>query len=119
MKKIILTLIITLSVTGIFAQTTPQNYNKGASTNDFILNQNFPNPFNPETNIEFEIYKSGFTVIKIYNIIGKEINSLVNEYLRSGKYNLNFNTSGLTNGVYFYRLVVNDFIETKKMILIK
>jgi len=99
-------------------QTGIENLNQLQPTN-YKLYQNFPNPFNPETNIEFEIYKSGFTVIKIYNIIGKEINSLVNEYLRSGKYNLNFNTSGLTNGVYFYRLVVNDFIETKKMILIK
>jgi photosystem II stability/assembly factor-like uncharacterized protein len=108
----------TIINTSTGGQTGIENLNQQQPTN-YKLYQNFPNPFNPETNIEFEIFKPGFTQIKIYNLLGEEKNSLVNEYLKSGKYKLNFNASGLTSGVYFYRLFVNEFIETKKMILIK
>ncbi len=86
---------------------------------DFILYQNYPNPFNPVTNLEFGISESGFVSLKVYDIQGKEVKTLVNERLMPGIYKFDFDASGLTNGIYFYTLKVNEYIETKKMLLIK
>lgn len=91
----------------------------------YSLSQNYPNPFNPSTNLEFEIpaSKSGsepeYVSLKIFDILGKEVASLVNGSLSPGKYRYNFNASGLTCGVYFYKLQTHGFAQTKKMILIK
>ncbi|MBK8552067.1 MAG: T9SS type A sorting domain-containing protein [Ignavibacteria bacterium] len=85
----------------------------------FTLSQNYPNPFNPVTNLEFGISDLGFVSLKVYNIIGKEVATLVNENLNPGTYKYRFDGSGLTSGVYFYTLKVNGFSETKRMILIK
>lgn len=85
----------------------------------FSLSQNFPNPFNPTTNINFDIPKNSFVKLKIYDVSGKELTSLVNENLNAGSYNYQWDASSFTSGVYFYRIETNDFIETKRMILLK
>jgi hypothetical protein len=87
--------------------------------NNYILEQNYPNPFNPSTKINFAIPKSGLITLKIYDILGKEISTLINEYLSAGNYSVNFNGSNIPSGVYFYRLEANRYITTKKMLMIK
>jgi len=85
----------------------------------YKLTQNFPNPFNPSTKINFSIPKSGFVTLKIYDVAGKEVSSLVNESLTAGVYGVDFNAANLTSGIYFYTLRTSDFSETKKMMLVK
>lgn len=87
--------------------------------NDFVLNQNYPNPFNPSTTISFSIPVQGDVSLKIFNIIGQEVATLVNENLSAGNYSFNWNVSNQTSGIYFYNLQVGNFVETKKMILLK
>ena len=87
--------------------------------NNYILEQNYPNPFNPGTIISFSIPNSGFTQLKIYDALGTEINSLVNEYKQSGNYDIEFNAENLPTGIYFYRLISGNYSDTKKMILLK
>ncbi len=86
---------------------------------EFGLSQNYPNPFNPTTTIGFSIPKAGMTKITVYDILGKEVNTLVNENLQPGYYNVNFDAGKLTSGVYFYRMLSGDFNDVKRMILIK
>jgi hypothetical protein len=86
---------------------------------EFILAQNYPNPFNPTTKIKYSIPKESFVKIAIYDILGKEIATLVNEGKPTGNYEIQFNASNLPSGVYFYRMQAGNFIETKKMVLIK
>ncbi|MEO8446454.1 MAG: T9SS type A sorting domain-containing protein [bacterium] len=85
----------------------------------YLLSQNYPNPFNPVTNIEFRIAKQGHVYLKIYDMIGKEAAELVNGDLNAGTYNYDFDASGLTSGVYFYKIIAGDFTETRRMNLIK
>jgi hypothetical protein len=85
----------------------------------FSLSQNYPNPFNPTTNIEFAIAKSGFVSLKVYDILGKEASTLVNNSLAAGKYKVDFNASNLTSGIYFYKLSSEGFSDVKRMVLIK
>jgi subtilisin family serine protease len=94
------------------------NYNSELPS-DFSLSQNYPNPFNPTTNIKFSIANPGLTSLKIYNTLGKEVASLVNEYLQAGSYDADWNASGNSSGVYFYRLQADGFVQTKRMLLIK
>jgi len=86
---------------------------------EFLLSQNYPNPFNPETKIAYSIPVKGHVSLKIYNSIGKEVASLVNRSQNSGNYEVRFDGSSLNSGVYFYKIQVNDFVQTKKMILLK
>ncbi|MCH8033439.1 MAG: T9SS type A sorting domain-containing protein [Bacteroidetes bacterium] len=86
---------------------------------DFTLHQNYPNPFNPSTKIKFVIPNSSFVNLKVYNVLGKEAATLVNEERPAGSYELEFDASSLASGVYLYRLQAGDFIETKKMILLR
>jgi hypothetical protein len=86
---------------------------------DFILNQNYPNPFNPTTTISFSIPSSGFTSLKVYDILGNEVATLLSEEKYAGNYEVRFNASSLTSGTYFYRLSAGSFTEVKKMILLK
>jgi hypothetical protein len=90
---------------------------------DYKLNQNYPNPFNPGTKISFNIPESGLVKLIVYDLLGKEIKTLVSENRKSGNYEINFDASsaagGLPSGIYFYKLQVNNFIESKKMILVK
>lgn len=90
--------------------TRPSNYS---------ISQNFPNPFNPSTTIKYTLPEATNVNIKIFNVIGKEIASLVNEEKQAGNHQSEFNASNLPNGVYFYRIIAGKFSETKKMILLK
>ena len=85
----------------------------------YSLSQNYPNPFNPVTRISFELPKQGFVNLKVYDILGKEVKTLVNEVRGAGSYSVDFNASEFSTGVYFYRLESNGFTDTKKMMLIK
>ena len=85
----------------------------------YKLEQNYPNPFNPITTIKYSVAKSGFVKIKVYDILGKEAANLVNENKPSGNYSVEFNASKLASGVYFYSIYTDNFIQTKKMIVIK
>jgi len=86
---------------------------------DFSLEQNYPNPFNPTTTIEYSIAKASFVEIKIYDILGGEVASLVKENKAPGKHSVRFNASNLPSGIYFYRIVSEKFSATKKLILLK
>jgi hypothetical protein len=85
----------------------------------FSLYQNYPNPFNPSTTIEFYIPERTNVKLVIYDILGREIETLIDKELEPGKYKINFTATNLPSGVYFYRLQAGNFIEQKKMILIK
>ena len=85
----------------------------------YELNQNYPNPFNPVTNIKFAISKAGLTRIIVYDLLGKEIETLCNSYLNEGYYQINFNAAGYSSGIYFYRIESGDFKDAKRMVLIK
>ena len=86
---------------------------------DYALFQNYPNPFNPITTISYQIPKSGEVTIKVYDSIGKEVATLVNEEKQRGRYSVMFDASNLTSGIYFYSLTSGNFKETKKLILLK
>ena len=86
--------------------------------NQFSLYQNYPNPFNPATNIGFRIAEFGFVSLKIYDILGREVN-FVNEEKLAGNYEVKFDASGLSSGIYFYKLSTENYTSVKKMILMK
>jgi len=86
---------------------------------NFTLSQNYPNPFNPVTKIKYSIPKTSFVNITVYDVLGREIKTLVNEEKTPGNYEVEFNASGLPSGVYFYRILAGSFSETKKLILLK
>jgi predicted GH43/DUF377 family glycosyl hydrolase len=85
----------------------------------FVLKQNYPNPFNPTTTIKFQIPNSKFTTLKVYNILGKEVSTLVSKKLNPGIYTYTFNGKNLASGIYYYQLVAGDYQEVKKMILLR
>lgn len=85
----------------------------------FELKQNYPNPFNPTTTIEYSLPRDSFVEVKIYNILGKEIHSLVNQFQRTGLYQLEFDGSHLPSGIYYYRLKSGHYTKTMKMLLLK
>ncbi len=118
-----------LAVNGINSVIESSDY-----PSDFVLNQNYPNPFNPSTKISFSIPSAEFVSLKVFSSLGEEVADLINESKPSGSYEVNFDASKLTSGVYFYQLIVGDpetslpvgkagsgqgFIETRKMILIR
>jgi len=86
---------------------------------EFSLSQNYPNPFNPNTTIQFALPKSGFVSLKIYNLLGREVALLVNEEKTYGTYTVKWNASGMASGVYFYRMQVDSFIETRKLVFLR
>ena len=92
----------------------------------FKLNQNYPNPFNPNTTIKYSIPnvistegRNLFVTLKVYDVLGKEVATLINKEKPAGNYEVNFDASKLSSGVYYYQLRASDYVETKKMILIK
>ena len=86
---------------------------------EYVLSQNFPNPFNPTTKIEYNIPELSLVIIKVYDILGNEIGILVNEEKPIGRYEVEFNATTLPSGIYFYRLQAGSFIDTKKMVLLR
>ena len=87
--------------------------------NSFSLSQNYPNPFNPNTKIEYSIPMSGPIKLKVYDILGNEVATLVNEVKSPGNYTAEFDASAFASGVYIYTIRANDFIQSRKMILMK
>lgn len=85
----------------------------------YNLGQNYPNPFNPATNINYDLPRAGFVSIKLYDSIGREVETLVSENQSAGSHNIRFNSAGLSGGVYFYRMVSAEFQSTRKMIVLK
>jgi len=85
----------------------------------FTLFANYPNPFNPTTTIKFSVPGTHFVTLQVFDMLGREIETLVNEEKSVGNYELKFDGSNLTSGIYFYRLQAGNFVETKKLILLK
>ena len=85
----------------------------------FQLEQNYPNPFNPSTKISWQSAVSGHQTLKIYDVLGNEVATLIDEYRVAGNYEIDFDATGLSSGVYFYKLIIADYSSTKKMILMK
>jgi hypothetical protein len=90
-----------------------------SSPNTFLLHQNYPNPFNPSTKISWQSPVSGWQTIKVYDLLGNEIATLVDEYKTAGSYQVGFNLQNISSGIYFYKLTSGKFTETKKMILLR
>ena len=87
--------------------------------NKFFLAQNYPNPFNPFTTIQFWLPKQSYLSLKIYNTLGEEVKNLIEEELDAGSYEIEFDAAGLTSGIYLYTIITKEFIQTKKMIVMK
>ena len=85
----------------------------------YSLRQNYPNPFNPFTTIKYDLSESGFVNLKVYDILGREVKALVSREQEKGRYTITFNPNNLASGVYFYKLDVNGYTETKKMLIVK
>ena len=86
---------------------------------NFKLYQNYPNPFNPATKIAYSIPQRSFVILEVYNVLGNEVSTLVSEDKPAGEYQVEFNGSGLTSGIYLYNLQAGSYSETKKMIMMK
>jgi len=86
---------------------------------EFNLSQNYPNPFNPETKIRFDVPKSCVVNVTVYDELGKEVTTLVNRQLNTGSYEIKWNASNYSSGIYYYKMTASGFSETKKMLLIK
>ena len=84
-----------------------------------VLHQNYPNPFNPSTNIPFTLKESGLVSLKIYNLLGQEVDAIIQQKMNAGSYSIRYDASFLSSGVYIYRLKTMNVIQTQKMILIK
>jgi hypothetical protein len=102
-----------------YSTTTSVNNDISTVPNEYLLSQNYPNPFNPVTTIKYSIPQRSKVTLKVYDIIGKEISTLVNEEKPAAIYEAEFNASGLSSGVYFFQLNAGSFISTKKMILLR
>jgi photosystem II stability/assembly factor-like uncharacterized protein len=101
-------------------QTLVSNHNSYTNLpKDFKLYQNFPNPFNPVTKINYALPKTGLVTMKIYDVTGREIQTLVNEFKPSGYFSIDFDGSELSSGVYFYKIQSGNFVNVKRMVLIK
>ena len=85
----------------------------------YALSQNYPNPFNPSTQIAFTIPRSSLVQLRVYNVLGQEVATLVNGTLVAGTHVVTFNSSGLASGMYFYRITAGDYVNAKKMVLLK
>jgi len=107
-------------ITKFSAETTGlDDPSKKLIPNWFTISQNYPNPFNPLTNIKYQIPEINFVTLKVYDVLGNEVAILVSEEKTMGRYEVKFNAISLPSGIYFYRLQVGSFVETKKMVLMK
>jgi hypothetical protein len=109
-------------IKGLFVNDTlstgTQNSGTGIPEN-YSLSQNYPNPYNPSTTIEYSIPENDFVNIKVYDVLGKEIRTLVSGQKNAGTYKISFDASNLSSGMYYYKITTNNFTDTKKMILIR
>ncbi|RKY90989.1 MAG: hypothetical protein DRQ01_08365, partial [Ignavibacteriae bacterium] len=106
-------------LTNKFEEVMPVEKDENVLPSEYSLSQNYPNPFNPGTVINFSIPNSSFVTIKIYDVLGNEVVTLVSNQYSIGNYEVVFNASSLPSGIYFYQLRAEDFVKTKKMVLIK
>ena len=108
---------------GAYEFTSATSMDEETLLNDFILFQNYPNPFNPSTKISWQSPVSSWQTLKVYDVLGNEVATLIDEYRSAGIYEINFDANsakvGLPSGVYFFRLQAGDFDQTKSMLLIK
>ena len=112
---------------GYFLRSIAVYYNPNATAlteinkfpSDFQLKQNYPNPFNPMTTIEFSIPNSGFVSLKIYNVLGQHVVTLINQNLKPGTYTQTWNAAGFASGVYFYKLESGNITKTRKLFLLQ
>ncbi len=86
---------------------------------EFSLSQNYPNPFNPNTKINFSLPKSDYVSLRVYDMLGREVSVLVNGQLTAGEYEADFNAKGLSSGMYYYSLRAGEYVDVKKMVLVK
>jgi hypothetical protein len=98
---------------------TGVNNNNNNVPVEYSLEQNYPNPFNPSTIIKYALPRSSNVSLKIYDMLGNEVKTVVNEFKTAGTYSVNFDASSLSSGVYFYKIVAGDFTDAKKMTLVK
>jgi hypothetical protein len=113
----------------VFIYVTTEINDLNEIVNTFSLNQNFPNPFNPSTIISWQSPVNGYQTLKVYDMLGREVTTLVNEYRNAGKYEIEFDASQLASGIYFYHLTVSalqskdgnagEYRSVKKMVLVK
>jgi hypothetical protein len=104
---------------GTYEYSTLTSVEEELTLPDFILYQNYPNPFNPKTNIGFRIAEFGFVSLKLYDVLGNEVATLVNEIKSAGNYEVTFDASELPSGIYLYQLRSENYASTKKMLLLK
>ena len=95
------------------------NYEEAPETDFDFRSHNYPNPFNPSTTISYSIPADGYVTLKVYDILGNEVASLVDERKQSGIFDVYFNASALSSGVYYYTLKAGEFTSTKKLVLMK
>jgi hypothetical protein len=107
------------STFGVMGATSVRQDPAAGLPETYSLSQNYPNPFNPSTNIQYSIPKTGFVTLKIYNLLGQEVATLVEGNQTAGKYVATFDASKVSSGVYFYRLASGGFVDVKKMLLLK
>jgi hypothetical protein len=86
---------------------------------EFALHQNYPNPFNPTTTIQYDLPSAGLVSLKVFDILGREVRTLVSDNLQPGSYEVTFDATGLVSGVYFYRMQGGEFVQTKRLLLLR
>ena len=101
------------------SQSVNLNETNDEIVSDFSLKQNYPNPFNPSTKIEYSIKESSNVSIVVYHLLGQKVATLVNKKMSPGNYTVDFDASNLSSGVYLYKIEAGNFVQTKKMVLIK
>jgi hypothetical protein len=112
-----------VGLAGMIVGTSPGSPVSSVSRDDSpansLLGQNYPNPFNPSTTISYSLPKAAQVSLKIFNALGQEVVTLVDEQKAQGSYQIRWNTTNLPSGIYFYHLQAEEFVETKKMILLR
>jgi hypothetical protein len=109
----------TIADMGAYYYQDPSDVDESGLQYTYGLLQNYPNPFNPTTKINYQIPELSFVTLKVFDVLGREVTILVNEELNAGKHEATFNASGISSGIYFYQIKANNYIQTKKMILMK
>lgn len=102
-----------------FAEMSTENENTGRNTDTFSSFQNFPNPFNPSTEISYYLPGVSFVTLKVFDVLGKEISTLISEVKPAGTYKIKFDAERLGSGIYFYQLIAENFIDTRKMVIVR
>ncbi len=115
----ILFILILFVITGICTAQSVNEDNNQTVPVQYKLYQNYPNPFNPTTEVKYSLPEVSFVSIKVFNSLGNEVTTLVNEVEPAGNYKVVFNGKDLSSGIYYLQLKANDFLKVKKMILIK